>query len=377
MDRQRDSRENGMAPAVGKVDVVGGEGHSGECTLPSVRGVPTGDPGDGRSTMSEQTVAVAGATGFVGRHVVGELLRRGHAVRALVRTPAKASEAFAGLEHRDRLTLVQTETISADSASRLVEGASACVNCIGIIRERAGERFEQVHVRAVEMLASACTASGTDRFVHISALAAHPDGRAEYQKTKYAGEQALRRSGLEWTILRPGLIVGSGGELTEMMVTWARGKAQPFFFMPYFTRRADGQWSYIPAESTDPIVAPVTAEDVARAACDSLDNDETIGEIYNVVGPEEVTWPELLTFVRDSTRGAKPTIRPGGIPATAAYATAKIAGAVGMEQMLPFDAGMAAMSSEDSTATLDKFEAHFGFTPDDFHPALQRAVAEY
>lgn len=327
--------------------------------------------------MNDQsmTVAVTGATGFVGSHIVRELLAHGHSVRALVRTPAKASDVFAGIEGRDRLSFVQAETVTDESASRLVEGAQACINCIGIIREQQGQRFDFLHVRVPELLASACKSHGVDRFIQISALGADPDGRARYQQTKYAGEKVLRRSGLDWTIFRPGLIVGEGGEFTEMMADWARGATQPWLFMPYFTRRADGQWSYIPGETTDPVVAPVSVTDLARAVRLALGNDETVGEIYNVVGAEAVSWPDLLIAARDATPRAKPNIRPGGIPAPAAYLAAMKMKLIGMGGMLPFDAGMAAMGAEDSTASIEKFAAHFGFVPGSFQGALRDAVA--
>lgn len=327
--------------------------------------------------MSDQsmTVAVTGATGFVGHHIARELLEHGHAVRALVRTPAKATEAFKDAPNRDRLTLVQAETVTDESASRLVEGADACVNCIGIIREEQGQRFDFLHVRVPEMLTKACKAHGTDRYVQISALGADPDGRADYQKSKYAGEMAIRRSGVDWTIFRPSMVLGKGGEFGGMMAQWARGKTQPWLFMPYFTRKADGQWSLIPGETTDPIIAPIAADDLAKAVRLALGNEETIGEIYNAVGSEAVSWPEMLRAARDATPGAKKNIQPGGIPAPAAALAAMKMKFFGMGGMLPFDAGMAAMGAEDSTAALEKFEIHLGFLPGSYKGALREAVA--
>ncbi|RNC82464.1 MAG: NAD-dependent epimerase/dehydratase family protein [Phycisphaera sp.] len=326
--------------------------------------------------MSEQTktVAVAGATGFIGRHVVGELLSRGYGVRALVRNTSKAAQVFRDFEGKDRLTPVQAESVTAESAPRLVEGTIGCVNCIGIIREQHGQRFESLHVRVPDLLTDACKEHGAHRFIQISALGADPDGRAEYQRTKHAGEGFVRRSGLAWTIFRPSLVVGEGGEMAELMATWARGKSQPWFFMPYFTRKADGSWDLIPGETTDPVIAPIAVTDLARAVADAMENNESIGEIYNAVGMETVSWPELLEFARDNTPNAKPNIKPSGVPAPAAALAATVAGTVGMGGLLPYDAGMASMGSENSTASLDKFTKHFGFTPASFRGALKEAV---
>jgi len=139
--------------------------------------------------------------------------------------------------------------------------------------------------------------------------------------------------------------VGEGGELTEMLHEWARGKSPPYLFMPYFTRRADHVWSIMPGETEDPLVAPVPVTELARAVADALELGETVGEVYNVCGEEAVAWPELLTFVRDHTPGANKTIKPAGLPAPPAAMVAQLAGIVGMEGLLPFDAGMAAMKT--------------------------------
>ena len=326
--------------------------------------------------QKSMTVAVAGATGFVGRHVVLELARRGHSVRALVRDGSKANEAFRDAPESASITRVTAASIGERSARELVDGADACVNCIGIIREQQGQRFEALHVRAVELLLGACARNADfERFVQVSAMGVSPDGRSKYQRTKAEGERAVRRSGLAWTIFRPSAVLGEGGELLEMMRAWARGRQAPYVFMPYFCRRADGQWSLIPGETADPKIAPVLVEDLARAVADALVTPETAGEVYNLCGSETVSWPELLEAVRDATRGAKPGIRPAGIPAPAAHAAASVAGFVGLGGLLPFDAGMAAMAAEDSTADTAKFEAHFGFEPRSFREAFGAAAA--
>ncbi|MEM9166040.1 MAG: NAD(P)H-binding protein [Planctomycetota bacterium] len=323
------------------------------------------------SQQQSMTVAVAGSTGFVGRHVVSELARRGHRVRALVRDSEKAARAFAAVEPSDAVTRVVAPSIGTASAQELVDGADACVNCIGIIREQDGQRFDALHVGAVGVLTGACAKlEGVTRFVQISALGVSPDGRAKYQRTKAEGERVVRRSGLPWTIFRPSLVLGAGGQMNEMLGDWARGRVPPYLFMPYFTRRADGHWTVIPGETVDPRVAPVLVEDLARAVADSLERPETANEVYHVCGSEVVVWPELLEAARDATPGAKPSIRPAGIPAPAAHLAASVAGFVGMGGLLPFDAGMAAMAAEDSVAAMAKFETHFGFAPRSFRDAF-------
>src|SRR5262245_19323239 len=176
-----------------------------------------------------QTVAVAGATGFVGRHIVRELLARGSVVRALVRDPEKAR----GIRD-ERVQLVMGGP--GDPAAALVAGASACVNAVGILREARGSTFNQAHVETTRSLVGACLGAGVRRFVQVSALGVSEEGTTGYQRSKFDAEQIVRRSGLDWTILRPSLIHGRDSGFMTLAKGWVTGNKQPWFFMPYFTR---------------------------------------------------------------------------------------------------------------------------------------------
>src|ERR1041385_2626353 len=159
--------------------------------------------------MSDRIVAVAGASGFVGRHIVSELLRRGHHVRALVRSRDKAGEA---LGTDERLKLVLGEATDSDAAGGLPAGVSGVVNAIGIIRESGADTFRKAHVQATRALVEAAQAGAgptPPRFVQVSALGVGDEGKTEYQRTKFEGEMIVRRSGLPWAILRPSLIHGA------------------------------------------------------------------------------------------------------------------------------------------------------------------------
>jgi len=310
---------------------------------------------------------VSGATGFVGRSVVRALLERGWSVRALVRDPTKARAA---LPVHDALTLVEGDVLAPGVAAELVRGASAAVNCIGIIRERpGGETFRRLHVQATRALCEAASGASVRRFVQISALGVHDEGVAEYQRSKAEGERIVRASGLAWTILRPGMIHGPAGELTRLARAWASGRAAPFVFMPYFTRIVPGS-SPLRPKFESARLQPVWVEDVARAVCESLEREEAEGEVYNLTGPETVTWPELLEFVRNRVPDAKPGQRAVGLPAPLAAAKARALGALGLGQLLPFDAGMALMAQDDSVAAPHKARTHLGLEPTPFREAF-------
>lgn len=322
-------------------------------------------------SMPPKTVAIAGATGFVGRYVTRELLSRGYAVRALVRSTEKASEI---LPEDSRLTLVQGDIFEPETPAKLLEGATAAVNCIGIRREVGRITFEKMHVRVVEILIDAAIAAGLDRFVQISALGTRPNAKTEYHRSKFAGESLLRRSGLDWTILRPSLIHGPDGELMKMIKDWSLGRAAPHVFIPYFAD-ADIDPTAFPPKPPKPKSAtmqPVSVEAVAGAVADALASPETIGEVYPLGGAERLTWPELLTHVRDHIPMAgKKRIVP--IPAHLGHAMAVAAKPLGLAQALPFGPSEPLMAIEDSTCDTTKAERDLGFAP----PPFREAVVSY
>jgi NADH dehydrogenase len=213
--------------------------------------------------------------------------------------------------------------------------------------------------------------------VQVSALGVSGEGKTEYQRSKFEGEQVVRRSGLAWTILRPGLIHGARSGFFQMAKGWVKGEKQPWFFLPYFTRGVVTSDVPLAAVRREPAsVAPVAVEDVAWGAAESLERDEAVGEVINLVGPETMTWPELLVAIRDAVPGANSTLDPLGIPAEAAAIQARIAKAIGAGPLLPFDEGMALMGAIDSVSERQKARAILGFEARPFGPALRQYAGQ-
>lgn len=325
--------------------------------------------------MANQTVAVTGATGFVGRSIVGELLRRGVRVRALARSRAKARGVLGA--PGDALTVIEGDIHDVASVRELLTGAQACVNLVGIIREqRGGVTFHRVHVAATRVLVETCREVGVTRYVQMSALGVSDDGNCPYRATKWEAEEIVRRSGLDWTIFRPGLIHGKDSSFVEMAREWVKGEAPPFFFLPYFRRgREDFNTPLGGVNYSEPMVQPVLVDDVAAAFAAALEKRETIGETYNLVGAERLSWPAMLRVLRDQIPGANPRIEPWGVPGDLAAAGAWALGQVGLSSILPFDYGMAVMGAEDSVSETEKARKHLGLSPRGFRESLATYAA--
>jgi NADH dehydrogenase len=219
-------------------------------------------------------VAVAGGTGFVGRHVVEALRARGHSVLVLARgrrgTPLGAELVPCDVAH-DPLPL------------DLLRGCDALVNLAGIKREEGAQTFEAVHVSAAHRLVAACHQAGLRRFIHVSVVCSRPDARSPYHDTKWRAEQAVRLSGLDFTILKPGVIYGRGDDMVSHLVRMIR-------FAPVFPVVGRG----------DSILQPVDVRDVAEAVAAALDRPRSVGGTYDIVGPDRPTLGEVVRRVADA-----------------------------------------------------------------------------
>lgn len=298
-------------------------------------------------------VFVTGGSGFVGTAVLRELLHRGHEVVALVhRSPLKVQN--------DRLHSVEGDLFDADRLTPVLKGCDAVIHLVGIIREQPsrGITFERMHVEATKNVIDAAARAGIRRFVHMSAVGARPDAPARYHRTKFAAESHLRASALDWTIFRPSLIHGPGGEFTQMEIGWVRGTAAPFIAMPYFGAGLLGL-------GRKTLVQPISSADVARAFADALQKPQSIGKTYELGGSERLTWPQMHQAASRIIRGKPRATLP--IPSWYAMLLTKVLPG----RLLPFNADQVLMAREDNVPDLTAFVRDFGWEPAGFAAAMR------
>lgn len=316
------------------------------------------------------TVALTGATGFVGRHTVRALLDAGYGVRALVRSTEKARRVLPDAAELESgaLSLVEGDIFNAQSVHELAQGSHAFVHSIGIRLERPGRSFEKLHTDATRIAVEATQDAGVQKYVHISAMGTRAHAPTAYWRTKWDSEMLVRQSSLQWTVLRPSLIHGPDSELMQMIKDWAIGRSVPYFFMPFFSRPQGELMSFPPKpprfESAR--FSPVHVDDVAAAVVSSLESDAATGETYQLCGPEEMDWPQMLrhmTEVIPMANAKKPIL---GLPGMVAEQIAMVAGAIGLGAAMPFSASEALQATEDMTASTAKAEQHLGFEPKPF-----------
>jgi len=158
-------------------------------------------------------VAVTGGTGFVGSHVIDCAAAAGLEVQALTRRPQPP---------RPGIRWIEGALGDADALRRLVSGAASVVHVAGVINARDPVEFERGNVEGTLAMLAAATAAGVTRFVHVSSLAAREPKLSLYGASKARAEDLVRRSGLDWAIVRPPAIYGPGDRETLELFRMAK-----------------------------------------------------------------------------------------------------------------------------------------------------------
>ncbi|HEX4997877.1 MAG TPA: NAD-dependent epimerase/dehydratase family protein, partial [Terriglobia bacterium] len=181
--------------------------------------------------MFTEKIAVVGGTGFLGRHVVAALEQAGYPARSLSRRSG-------------------FDAMNPDPEA--LRGCAAVVNLAGIKREEGAQTFQAVHVTLPERLIAAMGQAGVRRLVHISVVVARPAPDLPYHDTKWKGEEVVRASGLDWTILRPAVIYGDGDDMLSHLTLMIRTS-------PIFPIVGSGSAPMRPVDARDVAAAVVAA----------------------------------------------------------------------------------------------------------------------
>lgn len=228
--------------------------------------------------MSEQTplVTILGGSGFVGRYVAQRMARRGWRVRVACRRPNEALfvKPYGSV---GQVEPVQCNIRDAASTRRVITGADAVVNCVGVLWENGRNTFDSVQDEGAGRIAQLAAEEGA-RLVHVSAIGADPESGSDYGRTKGAGEAAVRAAGPGAVILRPSVIFGTEDGFFNLFAGLAR-------FSPI-----------LPLVGADTRFQPVWVEDVAEAAalaaCAEIDPGT-----YELGGPRVVTLRECMDLM--------------------------------------------------------------------------------
>jgi len=214
-------------------------------------------------------VLVLGGQGFIGSQVVEKLANKAE-VSIGTRKP---------IEQAGFVYLRMQFMLSDHDWTSLLQDFDVVVNCIGILREKESERYDQVHHLAVKALAKACAEQDVN-LIHVSALGLSDQANSAFSRSKFAGEQGVLDSGAKATIVRPSLLYGEGGYATE----WLKRVAN---------------WPIQPIMQTEGKVAPLHVSDLGEAIANlALVSAERWPAFVELGGDDIYQMPNYLTALR-------------------------------------------------------------------------------
>jgi uncharacterized protein YbjT (DUF2867 family)/ligand-binding SRPBCC domain-containing protein len=243
-----------------------------------------------------RTIAVAGGTGFVGGAIATELHRRGHAVRVLSH---RGEAARGGLA--DAIDLRRADVQTGAGLVDALRGADTLAIALAfrnspIEAPRKHQTFMDVDAAGTERLIAAAREAGVERVLYVSGAGAAPDAPRHWFRAKWRAEEAVRGSGLTWTIIRPTWIFGP----RDVSLNRFLGFARRLFMVPM-------------TNTGSQLLAPVFVDDAAALAADSIVAEAAAGQVFELGGPDELRMRDIIrTALR--VAGLRRPILPGPTP---------------------------------------------------------------
>lgn len=227
-------------------------------------------------------ILLTGGTGFVGSHIRNELKDR--ELRLLVRD--SSSPPAPGMT-----AVVQGDVLAPETLKAAMDGCETVIHLVAIIEESGQNSFDRVIRQGTENVVAAAQGAGVKRFIHMSALGAQANPRFPYLHAKWGAEEAVRGSGLDWTIFRPSVIFGPGDGFVTVLAHLIR-KA------PVIPVVGSGASKF----------QPIAVADVAQSYKRAVDDDATIGQTYELGGGETYSYEGMLDLIAAHLGKRKPKL---------------------------------------------------------------------
>lgn len=242
---------------------------------------------------------VIGGTGFIGSAIVKELHGRGKPVAVVSRDAAKVDKVFPGLGIEVR-TADAREPAQVLEAVRGAEGVviSLAFDNFPMEKKSAGRTFEDVDQKGAETVAGVAREAGVGYLVYLSGAGAGPEARYHWFRAKWAAEEAVRNSGVAFTIIRPSWVYGPGDKSLNRMLGFGR-------FLPFIPVIGDGSKQKL---------QPVFVDDVARAVAESFERPEAQNKTLEIGGPEVHSMDEVVRTALEVSGRKRPILhQPKGL----------------------------------------------------------------
>jgi uncharacterized protein YbjT (DUF2867 family) len=252
--------------------------------------------------MKNRRVTIVGGAGFIGRDIVKRLAARGAVIA--VASPHAASAGFLRpMGDVGQIAAIDLDILEEVSLAQLIDGCDTVICAAGTLTEHGATTFDRVHHRGPALLARLAARAGVRRFVHISAIGADAHAPSAYARSKAAGEAAVLAAFPAATIVRPSLVFGPEDSLFNRFGALAR-------VVPALPLIGGGNTRF----------QPVFVGDVAEAVVATLDRPEAEAKIYELGGPEILTFRQMMELLLREIRRPRALVPvPAALASFGAY----------------------------------------------------------
>jgi len=229
--------------------------------------------------QNNQQIAIFGGGGFLGRHLIRELTKVNYRIKVATRNPYLKGY-LRPLGNPGQIELIKTNIFNTEDVKRILRNCDYAINLIGILYETRKQKFKQIHSQFPYLLGNLCNELGIKNLIHVSALGVKEKHSSQYMQTKLQGEKDIQNIFKSTVILRPSLIFGPEDKFFNTFASFAR-------ISPVMPLIGGGKTKF----------APVYCVDVGKAITRALELKNTTPKIYEIAGPENYSFKELMEIL--------------------------------------------------------------------------------
>ena len=228
---------------------------------------------------NQKIIAIFGAGGFLGKHLMRELTKLDYRIKVATRNPYLKGY-LKPLGSPGQIELFKTNIFNPNDVKNILENCDLVINLVGILYESRNQKFNEIHSEFPNMLSNLCNEIGIRNLVHISALGIKEKHSSIYMQSKFKGEKNIQENFKPSVILRPSIVFGPEDKFFNTFASLAQ-------FSPALPLIGGGKTKF----------APIYVGDVAKAIVKALELNNSEPKVYELGGPENYSFKELMEIL--------------------------------------------------------------------------------
>ena len=228
---------------------------------------------------NQKIIAIFGAGGFIGKHLMRQLTKSDYRIKVATRNPYLKGY-LKPLGNPGQIELFKTNIFNPEGVKQVLKNCDYAINLVGILYETRKQKFNQIHANFPYLLSNLCNELGIKNLIHISALGVKKKHSSKYMQSKLEGEQNIQDTFKSSIILRPSLVFGPEDKFFNTFASFAQ-------FSPILPLIGGGKTKF----------TPIYVGDIAKAIVKTLEINNLEPKIYELGGPENYTFKQLMEIL--------------------------------------------------------------------------------